>query len=335
MDWSIRNSLVATAIAGLLLIVLGWLVPVWVIYLLTIALAKGLVVLGLVILLRMGFVSFGQGLYYCLGAYVGGILAAMLGITDAIFGIVMAGLGAALLGAILGIFLSAYRGVFFAMFNLALSMMLFGALLKSPSLGGSDGISIPDPSYFGYVPPSEAKSFAVYVFVVLVVSLLAAVTHVYFRSTLGMTSRAVRDNEIRVEYLGASTRQIIVINYAIACGLAGVGGALVSMTSGHIIPELAYWTTSGEFVFIAVLSGPASIATAFVASVLFEGVRLVAGQSFPHAWQLILGTFLLVSMFFMPNGIGALLQRRRRTPEEEENREQAGAKPLMGTASND
>jgi len=169
----------------------------------------------------------------------------------------------------------------------------------------------------------------------LVVSLLAAVTHVYFRSTLGMTSRAVRDNEIRVEYLGASTRQIIVINYAIACGLAGVGGALVSMTSGHIIPELAYWTTSGEFVFIAVLSGPASIATAFVASVLFEGVRLVAGQSFPHAWQLILGTFLLVSMFFMPNGIGALLQRRRRTPEEEENREQAGAKPLVGAASND
>lgn len=335
MDRSILSTLAAPSGTGVLLVLLGWLVPVWAIYLLTIALAKGLVVLGLVILLRMGFVSFGQGLYYCLGAYVGGILAAMVGITDAAFGLAMAGLGSALLGAILGIFLSAYRGVFFAMFNLALSMMLFGALLKSPSLGGSDGISIPDPSFFGYVPASEAKSFAVYVFVVLVVIALAAVAHIYFRSTLGMTSRAVRDNEIRVEYLGASTRQIIVINYAIACGLAGVGGALVAMTSGHIIPELAYWTTSGEFVFIAVLSGPASIATAFVASVLFEGVRLVAGQNFPHAWQLILGTFLLVSMFFMPNGIGALLQRRRRSPEADRKREDPDTASLMGAASND
>jgi branched-chain amino acid transport system permease protein len=335
MHGSILSSLAALVTAGILLILFGWFAPAWAVYLLTIALAKGLVVLGLVILLRMGFVSFGQGLYYCLGAYVGGILAALVGITDAIFGIVMAGLGAALLGAILGIFLSAYRGVFFAMFNLALSMMLFGALLKSPSLGGSDGISIPDPSFFGYVPAAEAKSFAVYVFVVLVVIALAAVAHVYFRSTLGMTSRAVRDNEIRIEYLGASTRQIIVINYAIACGLAGVGGALVSMTSGHIIPELAYWTTSGEFVFIAVLSGPVSIATAFVASVLFEGVRLVASQNFPHAWQLILGAFLLVSMFFMPNGIGALLQRRRRAPEDEAEREEPGATPVMGAASND
>jgi len=185
------------------------------------------------------------------------------------------------------------------------------------------------------MPPPEAKSFAVYVFVVLVVMLLAAVGHFYFRSTLGMTSRAVRDNEIRVDYLGASTRQIIVINYAIAAGLAGVGGALVAMTSGHIIPELAYWTTSGEFVFIAVLSGPISIGTAFVASILFEAVRLVASQNFPHAWQLLLGAFLLISMFFMPNGIGALVQARRRAPEAEAKAAETGGKPLMGAASND
>ena len=33
------------------------------------ALGKGMVVLGLMLLMRTGLVSFGQGLYYCLGAY--------------------------------------------------------------------------------------------------------------------------------------------------------------------------------------------------------------------------------------------------------------------------
>jgi len=40
----------------------------------TVALAKGLVVLGLMIMLRCGLVSFGQALYYCIGAYAAGML---------------------------------------------------------------------------------------------------------------------------------------------------------------------------------------------------------------------------------------------------------------------
>lgn len=300
-------AVLATVFLG----VIGWLIPDWSLYLLTIALAKGLVVLGLVTLLRMGFVSFGQGLYYALGAYVGGVLASFAGITDAIVSIVAAGLCAAVLGIVLGSFLSAYRGVFFAMFNLAISMMLFGVLLKATVLGGSDGISIPSPSFLGYAPDGNLQPFVLYIFVVATAVTLSAACYIYYRSTLGITSQAVRHNEIRVEYLGASTRQIIVINYAIAAGLAGVGGALVAMSSGHIIPEMAYWTTSGEFVFIAVLSGPNSIPAAFLSSTLFEAVRQVASQYLPHAWQMILGGFLLASILFMPNGIGVLFQRRR------------------------
>ena len=41
-------------------------------FLLTIAIAKGLVALGLMLQLRAGLVSFGQALYYCIGAYAAG-----------------------------------------------------------------------------------------------------------------------------------------------------------------------------------------------------------------------------------------------------------------------
>ena len=47
----------------------GWLLPSWAQSLAVLALGKGLVVLGLLLLMRCGLVSFGQGLFYCLGAY--------------------------------------------------------------------------------------------------------------------------------------------------------------------------------------------------------------------------------------------------------------------------
>jgi len=306
----------AALVCAAALMAVGLMLPDWVLFTASLALAKGLVVLGLVLLLRMGAVSFGQGMYYCLGAYICGLVGNATGVQDALFLVILSGLGCCVLGAVLGVFLSAYRGVFFAMFNLALSMILYGALLKATSVGGSDGIGIAPPSYFGLSPSDEYRSILFYAFVVVVAAVVGLATRIYMRSELGLAALAVRDNEIRLEYLGLSVRRVIVFNYAIAAGLAGLGGGLVALVSGHIIPEFAYWTTSGEFVFMTVLSGPSSIIAAFGATALFETVRLVAGQYLPNAWQLMLGAFLLLSILFLPNGIGALAAGRRRTDAE-------------------
>ena len=56
---------------GLMFLAAGGAAPVlpdWVVSLSTIAFANALVVLGLVVLWRAGLVSFGQALYYCIGA---------------------------------------------------------------------------------------------------------------------------------------------------------------------------------------------------------------------------------------------------------------------------
>ncbi len=66
----------------LALLAVGPLLPEWQ-FLATLALGKGLVVLGLLLLLRTGLVSFGQGLYYCLGGYAAGVMGHYWGVTDA------------------------------------------------------------------------------------------------------------------------------------------------------------------------------------------------------------------------------------------------------------
>jgi branched-chain amino acid transport system permease protein len=81
---------------------------------------------------------------------------------------------------------------------------------------------------------------------------------------------------------------------------------LAALALGHIEPNFSYWTTSGEFVFVAILGGWQSVIAVFVASTIVELVRSFSSSYFPNSWQLALGIFLLVVIRFLPRGIGAL-----------------------------
>ena len=133
-----------------------------------------------------------------------------------------------------------------------------------------------------------------------------------FRSELGLTSLAVRENNLRVEYLGISANRIVTVNFVIAAIFAGASGAFALMAQRHIDPQFAYWTTSGEFVFVAVLAGYQSVAAVFVASMALELVRSFSNLYLPNTWQLVLGIFLLGVILFVPRGIGSLWVKERR-----------------------
>src|SRR4029434_9742940 len=101
-------------------------------------------------------------------------------------------------------------------------------------------------------------------------------------------------------------RRGMPINSSIAAFCGGLGGALVVMSLGHVEPNFSYWTTSGEFVFVAILAGWQSVAAAFVASTVLEVVRSFSSAYFPNTWQLALGVFLLFVIRFLPRRIGSL-----------------------------
>jgi len=92
----------------------GPFLPAWLISLLTIALASALVVLGLVLLWRAGLVSFGQALYYAIGAYAVALMMRWTGIHDAFLAVIIAAFAAALTAFFVGFLLARYREIFFA-----------------------------------------------------------------------------------------------------------------------------------------------------------------------------------------------------------------------------
>jgi len=292
------------------LLALGLALPEWLMFLLTMAFAKGLVALGIVGLMRGGLVAFGQGLYFCLGAYTAGLTAIYLGVTD-IFALALLGIVVcALVGAAFGAVLATYRGIFFAMLTLAISMVLYGVLSKSMALGSTDGLSLPAPTFLGAEPEGWRLQFYLYAFTSVATVVAGALMWTYFNSQRGLITLAIKDNELRVEYLGASVRWTMANAYVIAAALGGLGGVIAALAISHTDPEFAFWTTGGEFVFVAILAGYLSIPAIFASSIILELVRSFSTLYFPNTWQLALGIFLLIVIFLLPDGLGSLVARR-------------------------
>ena len=300
-----RIALLALATCAALAVA-GWYMPKWLTFLLTMAAANGLVSLGIVGLMRGGVVPFGQGMMLALGGYAAALAFSKLGITDALLLALGGGLAALLVAAPFAPLLSRYRGIFFAMLTLALSMVTYGLLMKLEVLGGSDGFNLGRPTLLGQALPDGRVGYVMYVLTVTLATVMALLARIYFDSTRGLVTLAVRENELRVEYLGGSVRRAMAINFVLAAFCGGVGGALAVMSLGHVEPNFSFWTTSGEFVFVAILAGWQSVAAVFIASTVLEVVRSFSSSYFPNTWQLALGLFLLFVIRFLPKGIGSL-----------------------------
>lgn len=311
-----RPALAATIGLLALSLSLGLVLPEWIVFVLTLALAKGLAVLSVVLLMYAGLVSFGQGLFFAASAYAVGFAMKFWGVQEAI---AVVGLGVAIgiaLAALVGLLMARYREIFFAMLSLAFSMILYGILIKAFEItGGSDGLGIPPPTILGFAPSPRRLRFFLYALTVVATAVTVYLTHRYVESPLGYAVRAIRDNEVRVEYLGVSVPRAIYLTYVLAGGLAGLGGVLVALNVGHIDPQLAYWTTSGEFVFVALLGGTGSVFAPLGGAIVYEFIRTYAFKYTPYTWQMTLGVIMLALILFMPGGlwtIYAALERHGR-----------------------
>lgn len=156
--WWLPN--IAAVLIGIGVCLAASAIPDWIRFIVQVALASALVSLGVVLLLRAGLLSFGQGLYYLLGGYTVALASRHFGITDA-FVLVLSGLviGAVFAG-LLGGFIARYRAIFFAMLTLALAMIIYGIVLKVRIFGGTDGLNVRSLTWFGHAPRGAALQIA-------------------------------------------------------------------------------------------------------------------------------------------------------------------------------
>jgi ABC-type branched-subunit amino acid transport system permease subunit len=279
------------------------------------SLSRGCVAIGLLILWRTGLVSFGHALFFGFGAYTVAMMQ-IVGVNDLFVLLICGTASAGLLAFFLGFLLRQYRAIFFALLNMAFSMILYGVLAKAEWLGSTDGFGIKQVSFLGMAPADEMYRPILFVCAAFFAYISAVAAHWYLKSTLGMMTMAVRENEIRVEYLGYSAEKAIHIKYVFSGLLAGVGGVIMAVTVGHVDPDsMVYWPVSGDFVFITILSGTGNVGATFIGALVYELLRTYAFEFAPEIWQLILGGSLLLIIMFLPDGLWSIRSELRNRRE--------------------
>ncbi|MGN6661508.1 MAG: branched-chain amino acid ABC transporter permease, partial [Achromobacter mucicolens] len=258
---------VLSVLAALFTLFLGYTYS-WTITPIVIGLTYAIAALGVSVMARAGQISFGHAMFACISAYTVAFLAKAMPGLDALV-LILAGVVASFVAAVvIGLFVVRYRGIFFGMLNLALSMVLFALLGKLYTLtGGSDGMRIVRPTMAGIVMERESFERALLVLTLVLSLVLAWWVQRYFRSGSGQALSAIKTNETRIEYLGFSAYFIMWKGYLLSAVVVGFSGAILALMQGLVTPEIGSWLRSGEFVFITILGGAGHAAGAFLGAV--------------------------------------------------------------------
>jgi branched-chain amino acid transport system permease protein len=160
---------------------------------------------------------------------------------------------------VIGLFVMRYREIFFGMLNLALSMVFYSLLEKLYTLTqGTDGIRLAGaaPSWAGAgAHPTNGRCSGLAL--VAGGGLRGRRAHLPRRAA-GAGAGGHQDAGSPAGIHGRAGRFVLLAAYVLSALMAACGGTIVALTSRHVTPALAYWTASGELVFIAILGGAGS-----------------------------------------------------------------------------
>jgi branched-chain amino acid transport system permease protein len=214
-----------------------------------------------------GMISFGHGMFFGLGAYGFGLIMQRTGVP-----IPVAFLGTLLITAIVSVVIGAIcvrlKEIYFAFVTLAFQMLIHSMILSWASLtGGDQGLrgGIPRPMFLGIDLTNHIHLyFASCALLVIGLLLMRQIA----QSPFGYTLRMIRDNASRASFIGIDVWRAKLTIFVLAALFASTGGIIMSLFVSGAYPEFAYWTISGEGIFINMLGGVTTFLGPIVGTVL-------------------------------------------------------------------
>jgi branched-chain amino acid transport system permease protein len=276
-------------------------------------------VAGLTVLVGLsGQISIGHGAFMAVGAYAAGLmiihfgwpLEAVLAASTAV---------AALGGAVVGVAAARLRGPYLAGATLMLAIALPSvATTYAGVFGGDQGliITITTPGFLGPAfPPTRWQAWLTCAAALITLVLLANLA----RSRVGRSWRAIRDDEVAAALSGLNVARLRILAFVVSAACAGLGGALLAVTTSIVSPGAFTLTLSIALLTGAVLGGLGSLAGAVWGSLVLvlvptyvtdvaasHGLSSSAGSNIPVAAY---GVVLIVVMLVFPDGIQGAVRR--------------------------
>jgi branched-chain amino acid transport system permease protein len=257
-----------------------------------------------------GLLSFGHALFVAIGAYAAAVLTGKLGVKSFEAIVLVAGIVAVIAALPVALLAVRYVRIFFGILTLAFGMLFHSFLFKFYNLtGGDTGMRVLRPTLFGTdFKELDKTTFLIGPYYYECLALLVVLAFAMWRivhSPFGLHLAAIRENPRKAEYLGVRVHRFRLLAFLISAFYGAVGGAILGVNIGQADPELAYWTHSGELVFMTVLGGFASFFGPLLGAFTFIFLKseLMGATEY---WRFFLGVTLAVIVIAFPRGLMGL-----------------------------
>jgi branched-chain amino acid transport system permease protein len=310
---SARAVLALLAVAAILV---PWVAPTYHTLLMLPFMAYAVALLGLNLLFgSTGLVSFGHALFVGIGAYTPAFLHAHTPVRSMEVTLLVAAAAGAAAAALVGALCVRYVKIYFGMLTLAFGMVFYTFLLKFYRItGGDEGMRVARPALIGLtledMPKIEYLTGPFYYYALAVLALAGFAMWRIVRSPFGLCLRTVRDNPVKAESLGIGVTVHRWCAFVISAVYAAVGGVLLAPPIGNVDPTLAYWTHSGNLVFMLLLGGFSRFFGPVLGAFAFIYLQDLVMSVVPY-WRLIFGALLALIVIAAPEGLMGLSSRTR------------------------
>ncbi len=289
---------------------LGLEIAIWMIY------AQGYnLLLG-----HSGLPSFGHGAFFGVGAYAFGLL--QKNVTGNLWlDLAAAILAAAFAGAVVGVFISHRRGIYYALLTIAFGQVFWFVAIKWHSVtGGEDGLlNLKRPiADFGFAGIPLKGNDALLGFSVVSLVLVVWLCWRFVHSPLGRALACIRQNEMRARFLGYRVWLCKWIVFVASTAIAGFAGALFALAQQSAYPNVMSLHQSGFVVMMVLIGGGlTSFWGPLIGAAFFILARDLLG-AYTETWLLWYGLLFMAVVLWKPEGLagifGDIFHRRGAQP---------------------
>ncbi len=302
---------------GLLLVMAPMVAPgTYYLFMLILVFIYAIVAIGLNILAGYGGqISLGHAALMAMGAYTSALVSKGLEAYPMIvasgmnvwIGMVSGVIVASIFGALLAYPSLRVKGPYLAMVTIAFGWVIWKILLEWVSVtGGELGITA--------VPKARIGSFILttpyYYYIALAAVVMAALfQRNLVHSEFGRRLQAIKHSEIAAASVGIDVYREKVKVFIISAAFAGLGGALFAHQQNFVNPDSFEFFSSVFFLLAVLFGGPGTLAGPLIgATVLTLLPELL--HDFDRIRLIVYGVFILVTLYFLPNGVAGIFRSR-------------------------
>jgi branched-chain amino acid transport system permease protein len=263
----------------------------------------------------MGVLSFGHAMFFGTGAYATALALTHIKGFPLLPAVLVGGLAGGMLALVLSPLLVRVGGTAFAMLTLAFGQLIFVVALKFREVtGGEDGIGgfpVPPLSIPGWVSVDMTDKINFYYFAMAVIGVCLFVLWFYTKTPFGSLVVGVRDNAMRIDYLGFKLPQIKAVNLIVSGAFAGIAGSVHALLM-KLVSTVGVLDVHASFtpILMAYIGGVGS----FFGPIIGSGVLHLLEDlviRFTDRIGLVNGAIFILVVLYAPLGVVGLFREAK------------------------